>query len=295
MQDTVRLATRGSALALWQAHHVQSLLLHAGSCEHVEIVVVSTSGDRDKTTPLHQIGGKGIFVKEVQAAVLDGRADAAVHSAKDMPAISPDGLTLGAVPERGNPCDALVGGRLSELSTGATVATGSVRRRAQLAALRPDLQFAELRGNMASRIAKAADFDAVVVAAAALERLGEQPEIVDVLSVEQMIPQVGQGSLAVECSAGAGDVLAALAAAEHAESRSIFECERAFLAELGGDCSLPAGAHAVVSSDGESVSISGFLASEDLSEHHQLMLTGSVGDDLPALGCELARQLRSQI
>lgn len=292
MDDSVRIATRGSALALWQAHHVQSMLLESGACAQVEIVVVSTPGDRDKMTPLHEIGGKGIFVKEVQAAVLDGRADMAVHSAKDMPAVSPDGLVLGAVPERGNPCDALVGGRLDELAEGATVATGSVRRQAQLRALRPDLNFAELRGNIDTRLAKASDFDAIVVAAAALERLGEQPDILDVISVEQMIPQVGQGSLAVECAAGADGVLAALATIEHGESRTRFDCERAFLAELGGDCSLPAGAHAVLSSAG--VSLSGFLASQNLADHQQLTLTGAPGDDVSALGTELARQLRSR-
>lgn len=292
MQESMRIATRGSELALWQAHHVQSLLLESGACADVEIVVVSTSGDRDKVTPLHQIGGKGIFVKEVQAAVLDGRADVAVHSAKDMPAVSPEGLALGAVPQRGNPCDALVGSTLADLVPGATVATGSVRRRAQLRALRPDLQFAELRGNMATRFARAVEFDAIVVAAAALERLGVQPDIVDVLSVEQMIPQVGQGSLAVECVAGATDVLAALAAVEHDQSRALFECERAFLAELGGDCSLPAGAHAVQA--GDEVSLSGFLASEDLTAYDQLVLSCGRDDDLPGLGTELARQLRSR-
>lgn len=292
MDDVVRIATRGSALALWQAHHVQSLLLQAGACEHVEIVVVSTSGDRDKTTPLHQIGGKGIFVKEVQAAVLDGRADIAVHSAKDMPAISPDELVLGAVPERGNPCDALVGGRLSDLAEGATVATGSVRRRAQLAALRPDLAFAELRGNIATRLDKASNFDAIVMAAAALERLGEKPAVVDVLAVDQMIPQVGQGALAIECLAAADQVAAALDLISHDQSQRLFACERAFLAELGGDCSLPAGAHATLQSDG--VSISGFLASEDLREHVELTLVGAAADGA-RLGAELAVQLRSQL
>lgn len=293
MQDDVRIATRGSALALWQAHHVQSMLLESGACAHVEIVIISTSGDRDKTTPLHQIGGKGIFVKEVQAAVLDGRADIAVHSAKDMPAISPDGLVLGAVPVRGNPRDALVGSKLADLAPGATVATGSVRRRAQLLALRPDLTFAELRGNMATRFAKAADFDAIVVAAAALERLGEQPEVVELLSVEQMIPQVGQGSLAIECRAEDQGLVASLAAIEHAESRMLFDCERAFLAELGGDCSLPAGAHAIRWA--EVVSVSGFLASEDLTQHHQLALTADLDSDLAALGTDLARRLRAKL
>jgi len=287
----VRIATRGSELALWQANHVQALLLGADVCDHVEIVVVSTSGDRDKTTPLHQIGGKGIFVKEVQAAVLDGRADIAVHSAKDMPAISPEELSLGAVPMRGNPHDVLVGATLADLPVGARVGTGSVRRRAQLAALRPDLVFDELRGNIATRLEKIVQFDAIVMAAAALERLGEDPAIVDTMSASQMVPQVGQGALAIECLTDDADVTAALAAINHAESRRTFECEREFLRELGGDCSLPAGAHAVL--DGEQISLTGFLASEDLMTSHQLTVT-SHGAHL-TLGTELAATLRSHL
>jgi len=286
----VRIATRGSELALWQAHHVQSLLLDAGACDDVEIVVVSTSGDRDKTTPLHQIGGKGIFVKEVQAALLDGRADLAVHSAKDMPAISPDELALGAVPVRGNPHDALVGSRLADLADRATVATGSVRRRAQLAAMRPDLVFHELRGNIGTRLEQLSSFDAIVVAAAALERLGEAPEIVDLVSADKMVPQVGQGSLAIECRTNDDAAVAATAMIDHAQSHRIFVAEQSFLRELGGDCSLPAGAHATL--DGDQVTITGFLATEDLTRSHQVTMQGPDG---VALGTALAVTLRSQL
>ena len=286
----MRIATRGSELALWQAHHVQNALLDAGVCDHVEIVIVSTSGDRDKVTPLHEIGGKGIFVKEVQAAVLDGRADLAVHSAKDMPAISPDELMLGAVPKRGNPADVLVGKRLADLPQRARIGTGSVRRRAQLAALRPDLQFDELRGNIATRLDRVADFDAIVMAAAALERLDLHPADVDVMLPEHMVPQVGQGALAIECRVADDGATTALAAITHAESQAVFECERAFLRELGGDCSLPAGAHAVVTPDG--FALTGFLASEDLITSHQIT---AVGSDGPALGTGLAIELRSRL
>ncbi|MCL4119060.1 UNVERIFIED_CONTAM: hypothetical protein GTU68_037971 [Idotea baltica] len=286
----MRIATRGSELALWQAHHVQAALLDAGACDHVEIVIVSTSGDRDKVTPLHEIGGKGIFVKEVQAAVLDGRADLAVHSAKDMPAISPDELMLGAVPKRGNPADVLVGSRLVDLPQRARIGTGSVRRRAQLAVLRPDLQFDELRGNIATRLDRVADFDAIVMAAAALERLELQPADVDVMPPEHMVPQVGQGALAIECRVADDVATTALAAITHAESQAVFECERAFLRELGGDCSLPAGAHAVVTPDG--FALTGFLASEDLTTSHQIT---AVGSDGPALGTGLAIELRSRL
>lgn len=157
----LRVATRGSALARWQAERVIELL-----GESAELVIVSTTGDERADTPIHQMGGTGVFVKEVQQAVLDGRADIAVHSAKDLPSEATPGLVIGAVPERGDPRDALVGSRLEDLRAGAVVATGSVRRRAQLAAARPDLGFAELRGNMETRLRKAADFDAIVVAAA---------------------------------------------------------------------------------------------------------------------------------
>jgi len=286
----MRIATRGSELALWQAHHVQAALINAGVCDDVEIVIVSTSGDRDKTTPLHQIGGKGIFVKEVQAALLDGRADLAVHSAKDMPAVSPDELRLGAVPLRGNPSDVLVGCRFQDLPQGARIGTGSVRRRAQLTALRPDLAFDELRGNITTRLDRVGDFDAIVMAAAALERLQLTPDGVDVMTVEHMVPQVGQGALAIECRVDDAVAISGLAEITHIESQAVFECERAFLTELGGDCSQPAGAHARLSSDG--FSLTGFLASEDLLTSHQVTVTGPDG---PSLGTGLAVELRSRL
>lgn len=168
----LKIATRGSELARWQANAVRRELEGLKQGASGELVIVSTAGDRDLASSLSEIGGKGVFVKEVQAAVLAGEADIAVHSAKDMPAETPEGLTIGAVLKRGDPRDALVGSRLADLPNGATVATGAPRRRAQLAALRPDLHFAELRGNIATRLAKAGNYDAIVVAVAALERLG---------------------------------------------------------------------------------------------------------------------------
>ena len=164
----LRVATRGSALARWQAERVVTLL--GGDAE---LVIITTTGDTRNDTPIHSMGGTGVFVKEVQQAVLDGRADIAVHSAKDLPAsAAPEGLVFAAVPERADPRDALVGSTLDALPAGALIGTGSVRRRAQLAALRPDLTFAELRGNIPTRLEKAAGFDAIVVAVAALDRLG---------------------------------------------------------------------------------------------------------------------------
>ena len=257
---TLRAATRGSALALWQTDHVGELLAASGG-PALDRVVVSTVGDRDTSTPIHAIGGKGVFVKEVQAAVLDGRADLAVHSGKDLPALTPDGLTLVAVPARADARDAMVGAAFADLPVGAHVATGSVRRRAQLAWHRPDLRFSELRGNIATRLEKLADFDAIVMAAAAIDRLELDRDDVDRLDPTLVVPQVAQGALAIECRADDEATVAALTAIEDAATRSVVDAERAFLAELGGDCDLPAGAHAVLSDDG--IELTGMLASLD--------------------------------
>jgi hydroxymethylbilane synthase len=278
---TLRIATRGSDLARWQASHVASLV-----GVDVELVIVDTRGDRDKHEPIWTLGGKGVFVKEVQAAVLDGRADLAVHSAKDLPSITADGLALAAVPERGDPRDALVGCPLDELPPGGRVATGSVRRRAQLANLRPDLTFDGLRGNIPTRLAKAADYDAIVVAAVALERLGLDDAIADVLSTSTMVPQVAQGALAVECRADDAVTRRLLATIEHDASRRAVDAERAFLAELGGDCDLPAGAHAVTIDD--SIRLEGLLASLD---GRVVLRRSATGRDAVALGRGLARHL----
>jgi len=251
-------------------------------------------GDLDIASPLHAIGGKGVFVKEVQVAVLEGRCDIAVHSAKDLPAATPAGLVLASIPTRGDPRDALVGSTLEGLVEGARVATGSVRRRAQLYALRPDLDFYELRGNIATRLAKAADFDAIVVASAALERLDEHPEIVDTLGVDAMIPQVGQGALAVECRADDQVAAGALFAIEDRFHAPLVRAERAFLRELGGDCSLPAAAHARYGADhrSDAIVMTGFLASETLVDHETLELGGTDGE---LVGQELARTLHAAL
>lgn len=237
----LRAATRGSELALWQVRHVASLLE-----EPVEEVVVETTGDKNHDTPIWEIGGRGVFVKEVQTAVLDGRADFAVHSAKDLPALSVPGLVLVAVPERGDARDALVGRTLEDLPAGARVATGAVRRRAQLASIRPDLTFAGIRGNVDTRLRKATQFSGVVMAAAALERLGRIEQAAELLDPRVVVPQVAQGALAVECREDDDGIREKLAAIEHAPSRRAVDAERAYLAELGGGCDLPVGAHAQV-------------------------------------------------
>jgi hydroxymethylbilane synthase len=291
----IRIATRSSALARWQADHVATLLRDAHPDCTVEVLGVSTEGDRRTDVPLSQIGGKGVFATEVQAAVLDGRADVAVHSAKDLPAVTPDGLVIAAVPERGDPRDALVGSRLVDLPTDATVATGSARRRVQLARLRPDLRFAELRGNMATRLDKAAGFDAVVVAAVALERLGLADRLTEVLSPRLMVPQVAQGALAVECRADDATLRRLLAGVEHGPSRTAVDAERAFLAELGGDCTLPAGAHATLH-DGGRISVRGILGgAADADGRVRVHELAEEGTDPDAVGRAVASSLRNAV
>jgi len=282
-----RVATRGSALARWQAERVLERLGGDG-----ELVIVVTSGDQRADVPLHTIGGTGVFVKEVQEAVLDGRADIAVHSAKDLPADTPDGLVLGAFPERGDPRDALVGSTLDDLPTGGVVATGSVRRRAQLANRRPDLGFAELRGNMQTRLEKAAGFSAIVVASAALDRLDLADRIDERLELVDMVPQVGQGALAVECRADDHATRQQLAVIDDEDVRDAVEAERSFLADLGSGCSLPVGAHARVverTYDGRTVAIDGLIASYDGARVCRSSMTHA---DPRVAGRELAVELR---
>ena len=278
----LRAATRGSPLA----RHQTALVADRLGVE-VEVVVVETTGDRLRTVPIHEMGGRGVFVKEVQQAVLDGRADFAVHSAKDLPSTPTPGLVMAAVPVRDDPRDCLVGTALAALGPGARVATGSVRRRAQLAALRPDLAFAQLRGNIGTRLERAAEFDAVVVAVAALRRLGREDAVAEVLETEVMVPQVAQGALAVECRPDDDHTRAALAALEDPVARRCVDAERAFLAAVGGACDLPVGALARVAADGR-VTLRALLAAADGSA---VLRTTATGDDPAAVGAAAARDL----
>jgi hydroxymethylbilane synthase len=261
MPNTLRVATRGSALALWQAEHVVALLQSADSSVKIDLVVLDSKGDLNPDTPIWELGGKGVFAKEIQSAVLDGRADIAVHSAKDLPTATPEGLVLAAVPTRADPRDVLVGSTLDGLREGAVVATGSLRRRAQLAHVRPDLRFEGIRGNIPTRLEQAGKFDAIALAAAGLDRLGLADRIAERLPIEIVLPQVGQAALAVECRWDDHDVRPLVERIEHGATRACVDAERGFLTELGGDCSLPAAAHATLA--GTDLRIEGLIASPD--------------------------------
>lgn len=284
----VRIATRGSPLARWQASAVAEAL-----GVEAELVVVETTGDRHGDRPVSEIAGRGAFVKEVQWAVLGGRADIAVHSAKDLPPDSPPRLAMAAVTERGDPRDALFGARLDDLRPGATVATGSARRRAQLAALRPDLTFVELRGNIATRLSRAPEDGAGVVAMAALERLGQLDAASEILDPADVCPQVGQGAIAVECRVDDETTLSLLRRVDHAETRQAVRAERAYLSELSGACDLPVGAWARVA-DGRLV-LDAMVASLDgrvvLRERVEGAAPAGDPEEAESLGRRAARTL----
>jgi hydroxymethylbilane synthase len=286
----LRIATRSSAQARTQSEYVGNLITQASPTTDIEYIYVDTHGDLNATTPLHQMGGQGVFVKEVQRAVLDGRADIAVHSAKDLPSQSADGLVIGAFGARRTPNDALVGKKLDDLAPGATIATGSVRRRAQLQRLRPDLSFVDLRGNIQTRLSKIPDGGSIVMAVAALEILGIVEHIAEVLDIADAVPMVGQGSVAVECRIDDAEALALLSAIDHAPSRRAVEAERAFLAELGAGCSLPVAAH--LSTDGV---FRTFMATDDGQDSVQI--EGFIGDsdDHCVVGVAMAQQCRSRL
>jgi hydroxymethylbilane synthase len=269
----LRLATRGSAQAVTQAEHVAAALRQTGV--DVELMFVETSGDAVQNVPLHSIGGQGVFVKEVQVAVLDGRADLAVHSAKDLRSSPEPGLLLAAFCERRTAADALIGSRLIDLAAGATVATGSVRRRRQIGRARPDVRFEELRGNIETRLTRIPADGAIVMAVAALEILELTDRIAEVLDPAEFVPAVGQGCVAVECRSGDGDVAAALESIDHPTTRREVEVERAFLAELGSGCSLPVGAYV------DGLKLHTFLAGEDsgIIVSETIELTGETRPD----------------
>lgn len=242
---TWRLGTRGSALARAQSSLVAQAVERVTGTP-VELVIVSTRGDRVTDRPLAEVGGKGLFTMELEAGLREGTLDFAVHSMKDLPTDDAEGLVIGAVPEREDPRDALVGARLADLGPGAVVGTGSARRKCQLLAVRPDLTVRGIRGNVDTRIGKqrSGAYDAVVLAMAGLVRLGLTDAVGEVLGCASMVPAPGQGALAVQCRGDREEVLQALRHIHHPPSARRVAVERAFLHELSGGCSVPAGCHA---------------------------------------------------
>jgi hydroxymethylbilane synthase len=246
----LRIGSRGSDLARWQSDHVAALLRDAVPGLAVEIIIISTTGDRVLDTPLAKIGGKGLFTKEIEEALLDGRCDLAVHSLKDLPTDLPEGLALGAVLSRTDPSDALISARgetFEALPPGARIGTSSLRRQAQLLHARPDLRVETLRGNVPTRLRKgtSGEFDAVVLARAGLERLGLLDAVTEVLPFDLMLPAPGQGALGIEIRTTDGETARLLRGFEDPLTRAATDAERGFLHALGGGCQVPVGARAV--------------------------------------------------
>ncbi len=258
-KNTLRIGTRKSKLALWQANYVKERLESRGYS--VELVLITTTGDKILDAPLAKIGGKGLFVKEIEEALLRGDIDLAVHSLKDVPMVLPEGLILGAITEREEPFDVLIsrdGRRLQELPEGAKVGTSSLRRQVQIKRKRPDLRVETLRGNVDTRLRKLEEglYDAIVLAYAGVKRMGFEERVSQVL--EDFIPAVGQGSLAIEIRQEDKRVYEAIAFLDHRESRIRAECERAFLRELQGGCQVPIGAYAWL--EGEKLKLKAFIS-----------------------------------
>ncbi|QBJ61619.1 MULTISPECIES: hydroxymethylbilane synthase [unclassified Pseudoalteromonas] len=292
----VRIATRKSALALWQAEFVKAQLEHFHDDVRVELVPMSTQGDIILDTPLAKIGGKGLFVKELEQAMLDGRADIAVHSMKDVPVEFPDDLELHVICEREDPRDAFVSNNFANIDAlpqGAIVGTSSLRRQCQIRALRPDLEIRDLRGNVNTRLAKldSGQYDAIILAAAGLIRLEMGERIRDFIEPEVSLPANGQGAVGIECRIDDSVTKALLAPLEHSETRIRVNAERAMNRHLEGGCQVPIGAYALV--DGEQVHLRGLVGAIDGSEILRDEISGHV-DDAEKLGIELAKKLLAQ-
>jgi len=296
MRARLTIATRRSRLALWQAEHVKARLeaRHPGIA--VALLALSTRGDELLNERLDKVGGKGLFVKELEQAMLEGRADLAVHSVKDVPAALPAGFVLAAILEREDARDALVSGACAELAAlpaGARVGTSSLRRAAQVAARYPHLKLLTLRGNVETRIAKLdrGEYDAILLAAAGLKRLGLEARIRRCLSLEESLPAPGQAALGVECLASRADVRALLEPLAHAASSACVRAERAVSLALGGSCTIPLGAYAELS--GARLRLRALVAAPDGTRMAQAECSGAA-DDPEALGAQAARVLREQ-
>lgn len=290
---TLKIATRKSPLALWQANFVKDRLEALHPQLQVELVPMSTQGDKILDTPLAKVGGKGLFVKELETAMLEGRADIAVHSMKDVPVEFPEGLGLHTICEREDPRDAFVSNRfkaIAELPQGAVVGTSSLRRQCQLRAARPDLVIRDLRGNVNTRLAKldAGEYDAIILAAAGLKRLEMAHRITAFIEPEQSLPANGQGAVGIECRLDDHELHALLALLEHAETRARVLTERAMNRALQGGCQVPIGAYALV--EGEQIWLRGLVGSPDGTQVIRDEIRGPLADG-EALGEQLAQRL----
>lgn len=291
--SVIRIATRGSRLALWQAEHVRDRLLRLNPGLAVELIVMKTTGDKILDTPLAKIGGKGLFVKELEQAMLEERADLAVHSMKDVPVELPPELHIACVLTREDPRDCLLaraGGDLGTLPQGAVVGTSSLRRRSQLRALRPDLDLRDLRGNVTTRLDKLAngEFDAIVLALAGLKRLGLDAGVTARFATTDMLPAIGQGIIGIECRRGDARIEALIAPLHDGDAGDAIAAERALNATLQGGCQVPIAGHAVL--DGNGLTIAGLVASLDGREFIRAEASGA-RKDAAALGAAVGRQL----
>jgi hydroxymethylbilane synthase len=291
--EPIRIATRKSPLALWQAEHVRDRLLALHPGLQVELLKMSTQGDRILDSPLAKIGGKGLFVKELEQGMLDGRADLAVHSMKDVPAELPDGLCLGAILDREDPRDAFVSRQYSgvdDLPDGARVGTSSLRRQCQLRARRPDLQILDLRGNVGTRLGKldAGDYDAIVLACAGLKRLGLSERITHAMTPEEMLPAIAQGVIGIECRVDDARVRGLIEPLNHAETAQRTAAERAMNATLAGGCQAPVAGYSLLH-DGV-IELRGLVGQPDGSQIIRGDVRGAA-EQAEALGKQLADDL----
>ncbi len=290
----IRIATRKSALALWQAEYVAAKLGTLPDVDGVELVPLSTRGDEVLDRSLQKVGGKGLFIKELEVAMQQGRADIAVHSMKDVPAEMPAGFRVAAVMERANCADALVGrggARLNELAAGARIGSSSLRRAAQLRMLRPDLRIEPLRGNVNTRLAKLerGDYDAIVLAAAGLERLGLDAHISQQFSPDEMLPAAAQGVVGIECRESDRPLNALLGGLTHAPTALTTAAERAIARELNASCHSPVAAHAILA--GDDITVTALVAMPAGDRAIRRSIRGRA-EQAEALGVELARQMR---
>jgi hydroxymethylbilane synthase len=293
MKNSLRIGTRGSQLALWQARWVQQAIEKQWPETRTELTIIKTTGDKITDVPLAKVGGKGLFVKEIEEALMDGRIDLAVHSMKDMPAELPHGLCISAVPERENPLDALISNNnvpLDQLPRGARVGTSSLRRASQLLHRRPDLKIRTLRGNLDTRLKKLSggDLDAIVLAAAGLRRLGLGHLITTVLEPDIMLPAVGQGALCIESRTHDSSTSQIVTGLDHAATHLAVIAERALLHRLEGGCQVPIAAFATL--ENEQLELTGLVAEVDGSNLIQETASGPC-DQAAALGIDLAKAL----